>query len=107
MLLEISYLLPLIIIGGGAVVLMLLSPIKYLKMEQFSWITFGIIVLALMSNLVYFGELRTMLPFQNIFSKMIIDDTDDHFRIYKHNIYTSNIGLDNSLSDLNNEKEIC
>ena len=75
MLLEISYLLPLIIIGGGAVVLMLLSPIKYLKMEQFSWITFGIIVLALMSNLVYFGELRTMLPFQNIFSKMIIDDT--------------------------------
>ena len=39
--------------------------------------------------------------------KMIIDDTDDHFRIYKHNIYTSNIGLDNSLSDLNNEKEIC
>ena len=64
MLLELSYLLPLMIIGLGAVVLMVLSPIKYFSMEHFSLISFGIILTALGSNIYYFGELRTSFPFE-------------------------------------------
>lgn len=75
MLIEISYLLPLIIIGIGAIVLMLLSPVKYLSMEHFSMMTFSVILIALGSNMYYFGDLRTSFPFENIFSKMIIDDS--------------------------------
>lgn len=75
MLVEMSYLLPLLIIGIGAIVLMLLTPIKYITMEHCSFITFILIVIALASNLYYFGDLRTVFPFQNIFSKMIIDDS--------------------------------
>ena len=75
MLLELSYLLPLMIIGLGAVFLMVLSPIKYFSMEHFSLISFGTILTALGSNIYYFGELRTSFPFEEVFSKMIIDDS--------------------------------
>lgn len=75
MFVELSYLLPLMIIGLGAVVLMVLSPIKYFSMEHFSLMSFGVILTALGSNLYYFGELRTSFPFEEIFSKMIIDDS--------------------------------
>ena len=75
MFVELSYLLPLMIIGLGAVVLMVLSPIKYFSMEHFSLMSFGVILTALGSNLYYFGELRTSFPFEAIFSKMIIDDS--------------------------------
>lgn len=75
MLLEISYLLPLLIIGLGALILMLLSSVEKLSMEHFSFMTFCIIFLALCSNLYYFGELRSSYPLQEVFSRMIIDDS--------------------------------
>ena len=44
-------------------------------MEYCSFLTIGIILAALISNFYYFGDLRTSLPFQTLFSKMIIDDS--------------------------------
>ncbi|MDD2383866.1 MAG: NADH-quinone oxidoreductase subunit N [Sulfurospirillaceae bacterium] len=73
--LEFSYLLPLFIIGCGAVILMLLSPVERLSMENFSVLTFVFLTMALIGNLYYFGELRTSFPLANIFSNMIIDDS--------------------------------
>lgn len=75
MFVELSYLLPLIIIGLGAVVLMVLSPIKRISMEHCSLMSFSVILTALGSNVYYFGELRTSFPFEEVFSKMIIDDS--------------------------------
>lgn len=75
MLLELSYLLPLIIIGAGALLLMLLSPIEKLTMDHFTVMTTVIVFFALCSNLYYFGDLRTSFPFSGVFAKMIIDDS--------------------------------
>lgn len=75
MFLEITYILPLLIIGIGALILMVLSPIEKLTMEHFSFMTLLIILLALCSNLYYFGELRTSFVFEEVFSRMIIDDS--------------------------------
>ena len=72
---ELSYLLPLIIIGSGAVVLMLLSPLEQLSMERFSLLTFLVLLCALGVDLYYFGDLFTAFPLQNIFSKMLIVDS--------------------------------
>ena len=73
--LEFSYLLPLFVVGSGAIILMLLSPVERLSMENFSALTLVFLVIALICNIYYFGELRTSFPFENIFSKMIIDDS--------------------------------
>lgn len=73
--LEFSYLLPLFVVGCGAIILMLLSPIERLSMENFSALTLMFLVIALIGNIYYFGDLRTSFPFENIFSKMIIDDS--------------------------------
>ena len=72
---ELSYLLPLIIIVSGAVVLMLLSPVEHFSMERFSLFTFLILLVALSADLYYFGDLFTTFPLQNIFSKMLIADS--------------------------------
>ena len=72
---EISYLLPLIIVGSGAIILMLLSPVEKLSMENFSLFTFLFLLLALICDMYYFGDLFTSFPFQNIFSKMLICDS--------------------------------
>ncbi len=72
---ELSYLLPLIIIGSGAIILMLLSPIEQISMEKFSLLTFLCILVALLCDLYYFGVLYTSFPLKNIFSKMLISDS--------------------------------
>lgn len=91
--LEFSYLLPLFIIGCGAIILMLLSPMTRLSMENFSALTFVFILAALLCNIYYFGQLRTSFPLQNIFSKMIIDDS---YAVYFDSILLSG-GLVTSL----------
>lgn len=73
--LELSYLLPLIVIGSGAVILMLLSPIEKISMERFSLLTFIFIFVALVCDIYYFGVLYTSFPFKHIFSKMLISDS--------------------------------
>jgi len=72
---ELSYLLPLIIIVSGAVFLMLLSPLERFTMERFSLFTFLILLLALGADLYYFGELFTSFPMKEVFSKMLIVDS--------------------------------
>lgn len=72
---DLGYLLPLIIIAGGAVVLMLLSPVERFSMERFSFFTFIILLLALVAVIYYFGKLFTAFPMQELFSKMLIADS--------------------------------
>lgn len=72
---ELSYLLPLIVIGSGAVILMLLSPIEKISMERFSLLTFMFIFVALVCDIYYFGVLYTAFPLKHIFSKMLISDS--------------------------------
>lgn len=72
---ELSYLLPLIVIGSGAVILMLLSPVEQISMENFSLMTFLFIFVALLCDLYYFGVLYTSFPLKHIFSKMLISDS--------------------------------
>lgn len=72
---ELSYLLPLIVIGSGAVILMLLSPIEKISMERFSLLTFMFIFVALVCDIYYFGVLYTSFPLKHIFSKMLISDS--------------------------------
>lgn len=72
---QLLYLLPLIIVGGGGVLLMLLSPLQSLSMERFSFFTFVILLCALGTDLMYFGKLFTLFPFENVFSKMLIIDS--------------------------------
>ena len=40
---QLGYLLPLIIVGAGAIILMLLSPVERLSMERVSLLTFLIL----------------------------------------------------------------
>jgi len=72
---HLSYLLPLIIVAGGAIVLMLLTPVNRFSMERFSLFTFLILLLALVADLYYFGVLFTAFPMQELFSKMLIADS--------------------------------
>jgi len=72
---QLFYLLPLLIVGGGGVLLMLLSPLQSLSMERFSFFTFVILLCALGADLMYFGKLFTLFPFENVFSKMLIIDS--------------------------------
>lgn len=72
---ELSYLLPLIVIGSGAVILMLLSPVEQISMENFSLMSFLFIFVALLCDLYYFGVLYTSFPLKHIFSKMLISDS--------------------------------
>ncbi|MBV5278064.1 MAG: NADH-quinone oxidoreductase subunit N [Campylobacteraceae bacterium] len=72
---EMSYLLPLVFVLSGALILMLLSPIEKLSMESFSALTFLFLLLALISDVYYFGKLYTAFPLKNIFSKMLISDS--------------------------------
>lgn len=72
---EISYLLPLIIVGLGAVVMMLLATFERITLRYASLVTMGIIGAALCANGFYFGELRAVYVFKDIFSYMLIDDS--------------------------------
>ena len=72
---HLSYLLPLIIVAGGAIVLMLITPVNRFSMERFSLFTFLILLLALVADLYYFGVLFTAFPMQELFSKMLIADS--------------------------------
>ena len=72
---QLGYLLPLIIVGAGAILLMLLSPLEKITMERFSLFTSLILLLALGADFYYFGKLFTAFPMQEIFSKMLIVDS--------------------------------
>ena len=72
---HLGYLLPLVIVGVGAIALMLLSPCEKFSMGRFSFFTFSILLLALIANLSHFGELFTSFPMQEVFSKMLIVDS--------------------------------
>jgi NADH-quinone oxidoreductase subunit N len=68
-------LLPLEIIGLGAVVLMLLSALSTWSMERFSFVTFLILLGALGATLIPFGKLFTFFPYSELFHKMLIVDS--------------------------------
>ena len=72
---QLGYLLPLIIVGAGAILLMLLSPLEKITMERFSLFTSLILFLALGADLYYFGKLFTAFPMREVFSKMLIVDS--------------------------------
>ena len=72
---QLSYLLPLIIVGCGAVLLMILSAIKRFSMEQLSMIAFVFLAIAFCDNLYYFGLSFTLFPFEDVFNKMLIVNT--------------------------------
>ncbi len=72
---DIVYLLPILSIGVGAVVLMLLSPFKSFSINKLSWVTLFFLVFAFFSNALNFGKVFSVLPFKEIFSSMIIADT--------------------------------
>ncbi|MDD3324386.1 MAG: NADH-quinone oxidoreductase subunit N [Sulfurospirillaceae bacterium] len=72
---DISYLLPLLFVGVGAVVLMLLSYTKSLSISSIAKIALGFLVLAFISNVYYFGELHKVYPYENVFFGMIVSDT--------------------------------
>ena len=69
---QLSYLLPLIIVGCGAVLLMILSAIKRFSMEQLSMIAFVFLAIAFCDNLYYFGLSFTLFPFEDVFINMFI-----------------------------------
>lgn len=72
---DIVYLLPLLSIGIGAVVLMLLSPIKRFTIGRLAISTLFFLAVALLANAVNFGDLYTVYPYKNILSSMLISDT--------------------------------
>jgi len=69
------YLLPLIIVGGGAIVLMFLATFERFSMEHLSFLTIIFLLFALGADLYHFGRLFTVFPFETIFSKMLIVDS--------------------------------
>jgi NADH-quinone oxidoreductase subunit N len=72
---DIIYLLPLLSIGIGAIVLMLLSPIKRFSMHKLSLIALFFLVFALLSNAINFGKVYSVMPFHGVFSSVLIVDT--------------------------------
>ncbi|MDX1810253.1 MAG: NADH-quinone oxidoreductase subunit N [Sulfurospirillaceae bacterium] len=72
---DIVYLLPLLSIGIGAVVLMLLSPIKRFTIGKLAIVTLFFLTLALLTNAVNFGDLYSVYPYKKMLSSMLIVDT--------------------------------
>ncbi len=72
---DIIYLLPLISVGTGAVVLMLLSPIKSFNISKLSWVALFFLILSFITNALNFGEVYSVTPFAHLFSSMFVIDT--------------------------------
>jgi len=72
---DIVYLLPLLSIGIGAIVLMILSPIKLFSMHKLSLIALFFLVFALLFNIINFGKVYSVMPFSDVFSSVLIVDT--------------------------------
>ena len=72
---DIIYLLPLLSIGTGAIILMLLSPIKSFSIDRLSWVALLFLTIAFVSNALNFGLEYSVTPYPNIFSSMIVVDT--------------------------------
>ncbi len=68
-------LLPLGVIGLGAVVVMLLATLQVMSMERIALVTFGIIACAFTMTWVPFGKLFTFFPWPHLFEKMLISDS--------------------------------
>ena len=76
--LDVVYILPLLLVGVGAVSLMILGTFKSISMKQGATVSLVFLVLALISN-VYnlnsLGDAYSVYPFVELFSKMMIVDT--------------------------------
>lgn len=69
------YLLPLMSIGLGAIVLMLLSPVKKITNKWATWITSFFVAFALGSTIFNMNGLYSSYPFGELFRKFFIADT--------------------------------
>ena len=72
---DIIYILPLLSIGLGAVVLMVLSPIKKFNMSKLSWVALFFLLFAFGANALNFGLVYSVTPYAKLFSSMIVADT--------------------------------
>ena len=72
---DIIYMLPLLSIGLGAVVLMLLSPIKKFSIDKLSWVALFFLLFAFGANALNFSLVYSVTPFAKLFSSMIVADT--------------------------------
>ncbi|WP_331775437.1 NADH-quinone oxidoreductase subunit N [Sulfurospirillum sp. 1612] len=72
---DIIYLLPLLSVGVGAVVLMLLSPIKRFGIGKLAVVTIFFLGFALFFNALNYGVLYSVYPYKDLLSSMLIEDT--------------------------------
>ncbi len=75
---DFIYLLPLIIVGFGAITLMILSTFKSINIERGALVTVLFLVLAFISNSYNLNSgdaVYSIYPFEQTFNKMIIVDT--------------------------------
>ncbi len=72
---DIVYLLPILSVGIGAVVLMLLAPLKIFSIKRLAYATLLFLFGGFIANIYIFGEVHSIYPFKAIFSKMIIIDS--------------------------------
>jgi NADH-quinone oxidoreductase subunit N len=75
MLQDILSLLPLLSVGIGGVILMLLSPLKSINTKKAIWTTAFFIFVAIASNLINMSGLYSMYPFEKVFHQFLITDT--------------------------------
>ena len=72
---DIIYILPLLSVAIGAIVLMVLSPIKSFSINRLSWVASFFLIIAFLTNALNFGLIYSVTPFSSIFSSMIVVDT--------------------------------
>ena len=72
---DIIYILPLLSVAVGAIVLMVLSPIKSFSIHRLSWVASFFLIIALLTNALNFGLTYSVTPFSTIFYSMIVVDT--------------------------------
>ncbi len=72
---DIVYLLPLLSIGVGAIVLMLLSPIKKFSIDKLSWVALFFLIISFATNALNFGMVYSIAPYAHLFSYMLVSDT--------------------------------
>ena len=75
MLQDIFSLLPLLSVGIGGVVLMLLSPLESINTKKAIWTTAFFIFVAIASNLINMSGLYSVYPFEKVFHQFLITDT--------------------------------
>lgn len=75
MLEDFIYTLPLFIVGLGAVVLMLISPIQRISLRKASIITILFMSVALIIDLIPMSQMYSVFPFEDTFQAMIVVDT--------------------------------